>query len=362
MKSKRDTTSSVAGLAPIEEALRRKNVEPFYKIDGGLLYCGDCLAVMKGMPDRCVDLVVTDPPYNIGKAEWDRIENYEAWLNSVFMVVDRILKPCGALLFFHMRFDVLSRIHRRIEWETSLRHRQLIIIDKGIGSVAGRCNFESMRTFPRATEYLQLYDYENMTGAEELAEKYQACNPMAKYLKDEFKRAGVTQKKMAALFLSKTGGMTGCISNWLLGYNFPTKEQYLIMRDYLNGEYLRQEYEDLRQEYEDLRRPFSLPEATTDVLQVNFYSDVRVAHPTRKPHKLIKMLVESFSRTDGLIFDPFAGSGSTLVAAKQLGRQFIGIEIDPGYCEIARKRIALATEQQDLFRKPTTEKQLECAL
>jgi len=62
-------------------------------------------------------------------------------------------------------------------------------------------------------------------------------------------------------------------------------------------------------------------------------------HPTQKPLKLIQWCLK-WSKTTGLILDPFMGSGTTLVAAKNLGRRAIGIEIEPKYCEIAVQRLA----------------------
>ena len=62
-------------------------------------------------------------------------------------------------------------------------------------------------------------------------------------------------------------------------------------------------------------------------------------HPTEKPLELIKWAIEE-SRTSGTILDPFMGSGTTLRAAKDLGRKCIGIEIEEKYCEIAAKRLA----------------------
>ena len=61
-------------------------------------------------------------------------------------------------------------------------------------------------------------------------------------------------------------------------------------------------------------------------------------HPTQKPVKLIQKLIQWFC-LGGDILDPFMGSGTTLVAAKQLGRKAIGIEIEEKYCEIACKRL-----------------------
>lgn len=63
-------------------------------------------------------------------------------------------------------------------------------------------------------------------------------------------------------------------------------------------------------------------------------------HPTQKPLSVLLPLVETFSRPGGLVLDPFAGSGSTLVAAKMLGRSYLGIELDAEYCAIARRRLA----------------------
>ena len=67
-------------------------------------------------------------------------------------------------------------------------------------------------------------------------------------------------------------------------------------------------------------------------------------HPTQKPIRLFQWCIE-LSKTKGIILDPFLGSGTTAVAAKQLGRQFIGIEINMDYCKIAEDRL----RQEELF-------------
>ena len=83
------------------------------------------------------------------------------------------------------------------------------------------------------------------------------------------------------------------------------------------------------------------------MLQENMkHKDIRV-HPTQKPVGVMKWIIEKYSEDNQTIIDPFMGSGTTGVACKELGRNFIGIEIDKGYYEIAQKRIAQAT--QELF-------------
>jgi DNA modification methylase len=72
-------------------------------------------------------------------------------------------------------------------------------------------------------------------------------------------------------------------------------------------------------------------------------------HPTVKPISLMEYLVKLVSRSGAVIFDPFTGSGSTLIACVNLGRSFIGAELSAEYCEIANKRIAEAQKQQNLF-------------
>ena len=62
-------------------------------------------------------------------------------------------------------------------------------------------------------------------------------------------------------------------------------------------------------------------------------------HPTEKPEQLMRQLILRHSPSDGVVVDPFTGSGTTLIAAKNSGRQAIGIEIEERYCEIAAKRL-----------------------
>jgi DNA modification methylase len=62
-------------------------------------------------------------------------------------------------------------------------------------------------------------------------------------------------------------------------------------------------------------------------------------HPTQKPLSVLMPIIETFSAPGGTVLDPFAGSGSTLLAAKTLGRNYIGIELDAGYHAVASRRL-----------------------
>jgi DNA modification methylase len=72
-------------------------------------------------------------------------------------------------------------------------------------------------------------------------------------------------------------------------------------------------------------------------------------HPTQKPVDLLQSLVRVAAPADGLVVDPFCGSGSTGVACVREGRRFLGVERDPGYCEVARSRLRGEAEQRGLF-------------
>lgn len=79
-------------------------------------------------------------------------------------------------------------------------------------------------------------------------------------------------------------------------------------------------------------------------------------HPTQKPIALMVKLITLFTKPGDMILDPFCGSGTTGVACVQTGRRFIGIEIEPKYVKIARRRIADAAP---LFVRPKEETQME---
>ena len=94
------------------------------------LFNGDCLEVMKELPDNSIDLIVIDPPYNISKDDWDKFktqEQYIEFMGNVFLHCERILKKNGSFYFFHNNFLQIVNLQNFINKETKFIHKQLII-------------------------------------------------------------------------------------------------------------------------------------------------------------------------------------------------------------------------------------------
>ena len=83
------------------------------------------------------------------------------------------------------------------------------------------------------------------------------------------------------------------------------------------------------------------PQPTTPLPDVQPWEySGNVGHPTEKAVGILTPLVEAFAPPDGVVLDPFAGSGSTLVAAALTGRKYLGIELEDNYCRLAERRLA----------------------
>ncbi len=105
-------------------------------------------------------------------------------------------------------------------------------------------------------------------------------------------------------------------------------------------------------------QPFKIPDAVIRTARETNGIVPEKIHPARYPLAFAKELIAPFSDIGQVVCDPFMGSGTTGEAAVRLGRQFVGIEIEPKYFDIACRRISQATRQQDLFiEKPAPIKQ-----
>lgn len=328
-------------------------IEPYYEQDGITIFHGDCREILPTLPK--VDLVLTDPPYCGVVADgwdnqWETESAFIEWIGGVLGLIKGRLNPNGSLYLFASP-QMAARVEVKVREFFSVIGSA--VWDKGGGrmGVAGSgIDVTALRTYWTSNTERCVFaeQYGSDRGAAEEAGYESACESakvsvFGDYLRSEMDRAGATRKEIAKLFPSKTGGLTGCVSNWLGGANVPTGDQYETIRQYLNGlggEFLRTEYEELRTEYEGLRRPFFLHKGMQWGDVWSFPIERRRSHPTQKPLPLISQIVNASSRIGGSILDPFMGSGTTLVAAKLDGRKAIGIELEEKYCEIAAKRLA----------------------
>ena len=333
----------------------------------------DCMDMMKTIEDESQHLIISDPPYYEVKGGfdfiWDSFEDYlqdvELWTKEL----SRIMAPNGTLFWWGNSKKIA---YSQIILDKYLHLENSLIWEKCDSIQYQMYSIEGSRSFNTHNERLLMYskDYEPgdyaKTGLERVMEEFIIPNhPFAKYLRDEFRLAGVSNKDISKLFPSKTGGLTGCVSNWTNGYNVPTKAQYHKIRDFLNGEYLRQEYEYLRQEYEDLRqeyedqrqeyedqrRFFNNTHKTTEVLKFSQQSNItrRHNHPTQKPPLLCRNLIYTCSSKGQNMFIPFIGSGVEAVEGFNHGLNVSGCELDPDYYQAACKRIDRETRQISLF-------------
>ena len=306
------------------------------------------------LPDKCANLIIADPPYFEVKGDFDFVWNsFDDYLKDVekwAIECKRILADNGTLFWWGM--------DRKIAYAQVIFDKYFELLGTLVWEKPSIANeWDTRRTFPeRGQERILMYSNETeMTGLEMITEEFiKPRNPFSKYLKEEFKKAKVTNKQIAKLFPSKTGGLTGCVSNWLNGDNVITKEQYLKIREYLNNEYLRKEYEDLRKEYEDLRkeyedqrRPFNNYLNLTDILRFSRVHNAK--HPTQKPEKLTRALINTCSRKGDLVVVPFAGSGTECAMSAKEKRPFVAFEITKKHANMANERAKKILNAPALF-------------
>jgi len=304
------------------------------------------------LEDKSVQLIIADPPYFEVKGEfdfvWDSFDDYLKDVEKWAIESKRVLSDNGTLFWYgdakkiayaQIIFDKYFNLLNNIVWENTNDHKQQI-----------RYN-NDLRTFAPCTERILMYEKSvDRTGREIVFEKFlKPKNPFSKYLKEQFKKANITNKEISKLFPSKTGGLTGCVSNWLNGDNVITQEQYLKIRNFLNNKYLLKEYEELRKEYEELRRPFNNSLHLGDVIRLPNYETNKFKHDTIKPEKLTRILLQTCSRKGDLVLVPFAGSGTECAMAAKEGRDFIGFDIEPKYVEMANARCSEHLKQTSLF-------------
>jgi DNA modification methylase len=288
---------------------------------------GDCLAQLRRLPDRCVDLVILDPPYwkVVGETwdfKWRTEEDYRQWCREWFAEATRVCKRSASVYLFGYLRNLVHLFHDIIE--LGFEFRQEIIVDKGIKCVAGR-KTSTYKQFPNTTETIFFFVYD-------------AKPAIRQCLLQRARELGLDAKTINARLGVKTNG--GGVWSLYTGENIlaqvPTPEMWGRLESVLDFK-----------APEDLKGFVFEPQmGLTNVWRdIDFYAEDRI-HRTQKPLRLIERLLLASSRPGQIVLDPFAGSGSTAMAGKRLGRRFICIEIDPDTADKAAKRVAADVPHQ----------------
>ena len=321
------------------------------------IYCDDCLDKMKEFNDNSIDLVLIDPPYNIGKDKWDKwksVEDYIVFMGKVFKEIERVLKPNGSFYFFHNDFLQLVKLQTYIENNTNFIFRNLLIWNKRFdeasnkGFLDGFCEVNELRNYQKMAEYCLFYTFQDRTGLKNVYEDENCFSSIKQYLKNEKRNSGLSNKDLSLLF-SKYTNKKGCLNRSVIEHYFSKKQWVFPTEDIYKNvlqktgffkkpyEELKTEYETLRQEYEKERYVFNNQKKHHSVM--NYEIAKKQGHMTPKPVDLLEYLIKTSSNENNVVLDCFMGSGSTGVACMNTNRYFIGIELEEKYFEIAKKRI-----------------------
>lgn len=250
---------------------------------------GDCLEIMKQMPDKCVDLTVTSPPY-------DNLRDYKGYsfdFENTAKELYRITKDGGVVVWV-----VGDAVVNGSETGTSFK-QALYFKEIGFNLHDTMIYQKDTIPFPERNRYNQSFEYMFVLSRG----KPKAFNPL--------KEATKGYKPSPT---STTRGKDGKLET--LKYRQGLEEKSLSNIWKFNVGYNK---------------------STQDLIAFD--------HPAMFPEKLAQQHIVSWSSEGDIVFDPMNGSGTTTKCAKNLGRKFIGCDVSEEYCEIARKRL----EQGTLF-------------
>lgn len=301
-------------------------------IGNATLYLGDCREILPTLGK--VDAVVTDPPYGVRDDDWDDMSEREFARFSMGWLSDALPLAREMLVFGYLD----NAVHRLCEMAFP-RVRPMIWAKPPGSQLSGAS--ERRRWF--AFEAIFHCSQGETWGVVEARD-----TDVAQLIKAAREAAGLTR---GAVEVQLRGKKTGLCYRWEEGTSIPSSEDIAGLRRILA---LGEDFDAALQA--GIRRKTETMEAARAMASSNAarFSDIlshrtvtEGRHPCEKPITLMRELVcvEDYKT----ILDPFMGSGSTGVATVLEGRSFIGIERDPGYFDIACKRIEDAQRQGSLF-------------
>lgn len=271
----------------VGKQLTTKNEAGFcelYRHPHGSLFQGDSIEWLKSLDTESADLIFADPPYNINKAEWDRFENQEQyieWSMQWIREAHRVLKEEGTMYLC------------------------------GFSEILADIKQPSMKYF-RSCKWLVWY-YKNKAN-----------------MRNDWGRS-----HESILHLRKSKKQIFNIDDIRIPYGnhtlkYPSHPQ-AESSQYGNGA----KQKNVWSPHPKGAKPRDVIEVPTTCNGMN----EKTPHPTQKPEELVRKFVLASSKEGDLVIDPFSGSGTTLVVAEQLERRWAGCEIDPEYNKWAIDRI-----------------------
>lgn len=250
------------------------------------LYQGDCLEVMKQIPDKSVDMILCDLPYGTTACAWDIVIPFE----SLWEHYHRVIKDNGVIALFGSQPFSSLLVASNIK---DFREELVWLKNKPASG------FKATQRHMKIHEQIEVFAP---------SAKY-TYNPQKWLVEDkEF----ITQRK--------TFKDNEYIGNRIYGATTRTRKPDTGERNPIS--------------IVSCRVPFTPQNSKT------YSDDVELRyHPTQKPIAVLEYLIKTYSNEGDVVLDNCMGSGSTGVATKNLNRDFIGIELDENYFEIAKTRI-----------------------
>jgi site-specific DNA-methyltransferase (adenine-specific) len=280
---------------------------------------GDSNIILDSITNKSVQLICIDPPYNIGKDTWDKIDNYMEFLINIIIKLETKLKDNGSFFIFHNSIEIISELMIQIKNKTNLKYKQFIVWNKRFdgsskkGYMDGFIIKEQLHNFNKMAEYILFYTFDNTYK-----------------LKKKRMELKLNQIVISQEIKSKNGLITGWYSNIENGKNLPTIETIKPIEKHLNLS-----FDDIVPKFRNMKTHHSV---------WNYDIAPRCSiHLTPKPIDLLKNIIIHTTDENDLVLDCFAGTGSLGLACLELKRKCILIEINTEYCNYIKDKLLKLT-------------------
>ncbi len=307
---------------------------------------GDCRLRLKDIPNSTIDAVVTDPPYELGfmAKSWDA--SGVAYNISVWEEILRVLKPGGHLLSFG---------------GTRTYHRMVCAVEDAGFEIRDQLQWLYGQGFPKNMDISKAIDSKLGATIEDQAKKWEGWGTALKPANEPIvlARKPISEKTIAENVLKYgTGGIN--INDTRINLQYDSEDDRCrwpanIILDEEAGAILDSQQEGTSRFFycakpskkeKDAGLENRVKKNVNDGRQTSIDNPYQRGdterlntHPTVKPIMLMEYLITLITPSNGIVLDPFAGSGTTLIAAKNLGFDYLGIEMDPEFVDIANLRL-----------------------